>query len=129
VQLEGSHATVDPWVTRGAGAVTILLTNFALARHPIATALVRLSMPNAAAPVAAPIQRSDTHHTNAKRLWQELGALQVPDGAMLAPLRAASVLRHDVQPVRYADGLTRVRRRAACRGYRRSVTAVCCMAA
>jgi xylan 1,4-beta-xylosidase len=105
LQVDGSHATVDAWVIRRAGAATILLTNYALPRHPIAATLVRVTLRNAAAPIKATIQRIDEHHANAKRHWQVLGEPQYPGRRALAQLHAASVLQHEVQVFRHADGI------------------------
>ena len=39
LQMEGSHATIDAWIISNGQAATILLTNYALPRHPIAAPL------------------------------------------------------------------------------------------
>lgn len=105
LQVDGSHATVDAWVIRRAGDATILLTNFALPRHPITATQVRVSLRNADVPIKATIQRIDEHHANAKRCWQDLGEPTYPDPSALAQLHAASALHHDMQAFRYADGI------------------------
>jgi xylan 1,4-beta-xylosidase len=102
--VEGAHPTVDVWIVRRVDGATILLTNFALPRHPIAARTVRISLRNVSAPVRATIQRIDQQHANAKRRWQELGEPEYPDPQVLAQLHAASALRHDVQAVRHSDG-------------------------
>jgi xylan 1,4-beta-xylosidase len=100
--VEGSHATVDVWIIRNGHRATILLTNFALPRHPIAAQVVRVSLRNVSAPVKATIQRIDQRHANAKRRWQELGEPEYPDPKTLAQLHAASALHHEAQAVRHS---------------------------
>ncbi|HWA88717.1 MAG TPA: hypothetical protein VG889_01695 [Rhizomicrobium sp.] len=44
--VKGSHATVDAWAVRGGDKLTLLMTNFALPRHPVgheAACLLNLS--------------------------------------------------------------------------------------
>src|SRR5450755_112502 len=77
--VAGGHPTVDVWIIRNANSATVLLTNFALPRHPIATQVVRINLRNASAPVKATIQRIDQQHANAKHRWQELGEPHYPD--------------------------------------------------
>jgi xylan 1,4-beta-xylosidase len=104
--VEGSNATVDAWIVRRGNSATILLTNFALPRHPIAAQVVRVSLRNVSAPIKATIQRIDQHHANPKRRWQELGEPEYPNPKVLAQLHAASTLRHEWHPVRHSgDGV------------------------
>jgi xylan 1,4-beta-xylosidase len=72
--LEGEHATVDVWAVRDAHSVTLLLTNFALPRHPIATEAVKLEMRSTAEPVYGEIRRIDADHANPRRTWEEMGS-------------------------------------------------------
>lgn len=102
--VDGLHATVDVWVIKSAAYVTVLITNFALPRQPIAAQLVRVSLRNADAPIKAAIQRIDADHAHAKRRWQDLGEPQYPDAKMLALLHAASELQQTVQAFRHAEG-------------------------
>ncbi|MGH8008865.1 MAG: GH39 family glycosyl hydrolase, partial [Candidatus Binatia bacterium] len=71
--LEGTHETVDAWVVRKERAVTVLLTNHALPRHPLKTELVHLRLTDAPAPRTAYLERVDEDHANAQRVWQEMG--------------------------------------------------------
>jgi xylan 1,4-beta-xylosidase len=90
------------WIVRGANSATILLTNFALPRHPIAAQVVRISLRNTSAPIRASIQRIDQQHANAKRHWQELGEPEYPNPKLLAQLHAASALRREVHAFRHS---------------------------
>lgn len=106
--VEGSNATVDVWIVRRGNSATILLTNFALPRHPIAAQVVRVSLRNVGAPIKATIQRIDQHHANAKRRWQELGEPEYPNPKVLAQLHAASSLRHELHAVRHSGDVVEV---------------------
>ncbi|HEY5101767.1 MAG TPA: glycosyl hydrolase, partial [Steroidobacteraceae bacterium] len=100
--VEGAHATVDVWVVRRGDEVTILLTNFALPRHPIASQVVRVVLRHVRAPSKATIERIDQQHANAKRRWQELGEPEYPDAKTLAQLHAASELHREVQVLHHS---------------------------
>jgi xylan 1,4-beta-xylosidase len=101
--VEGCHATVDAWIIRRDQDVTILLTNYALPRHPIEAQVVRVTLKNVVAPIKATLQRVDQNHANAKRRWQDMGEPEYPGSAALAELHAASRLRDDVQAYRFQD--------------------------
>jgi len=103
--IEGSHATVDAWVIRAADSATVLLSNYALPRQPIAPTRVRVGLRNADAPLSARVQRIDAEHANAKRRWQDLGAPEYPNPELLAQLHAASALRCEEQVYRCAGGI------------------------
>src|SRR5450631_387016 len=106
--VEGANATVDVWIVRRGNSATILLTNFALPRHPIAAQVVRVSLRNVSAPIKATIQRIDQQHANAKRRWQELGEPEYPNPKVLAQLHAASTLRHELHAVRHSGDVVEV---------------------
>ena len=73
LSVAGRHDTVDAWFVRGTQRSTLVLTNFALPRHPIGTEQVRFSFRSLAAQCSASIQRIDCEHANAKRHWEQLG--------------------------------------------------------
>lgn len=70
--VEGSHETVDAWFVRGNENSTLMLTNFALPRHPIQTEHVSFTL-RSATEATASIQRIDLDHANAKRHWEQMG--------------------------------------------------------
>ena len=104
VPVEGSHATVDAWVIRGVASATVLLTNFALPRHPIATEMIRISLAGARRPAEASIRRIDADHANAKRCWQEMGCPGYLSKADVAELDAASQCKPEPLPFDFRDG-------------------------
>jgi xylan 1,4-beta-xylosidase len=101
LQVDGSHATVDVWVIRADHDATILLTNFALPRHPIADQSVRVILQNAVAGAKATIERIDRNHANANGCWQEMGAPEYLSSGALAELHTSSCLQREVQACRY----------------------------
>jgi xylan 1,4-beta-xylosidase len=108
MEVVGAHATVDAWLVRGGGVATVLLTNFALPRHPIRTESVRLSLRGAKPASQATIQRIDSEHANAKPHWEQMGKPEYLSAAMVAELGAVSCLRKDAQPVTFDDGILRL---------------------
>ncbi len=97
------HPTVDAWVVRRPGGLTIMLTNHALPRHPIATERVRLRLDGAARPVAATIVRIDDEHANAKAQWKALGEPAYPSAAQVDALHEASLTVSEPQSWSYSD--------------------------
>ncbi len=104
LQMEGSHATIDAWITFNGQAATILLTNYALPRHPIAVHSVRIILKNSGASAKATIQRIDQDHANAKRRWQHMGEPEHLNAAALVELHVASRLKDETQVCRYQGG-------------------------
>jgi xylan 1,4-beta-xylosidase len=103
--VEGQHETVDAWLVCGERSATLMLTNFALPRHPIATETVSFVLKGAPSIAGATIQRIDLEHANAKRRWEQLGKPEYLSAAMVAELDAVSRLQTESQPV-VRDGET-----------------------
>lgn len=101
--LEGSHDTVDAWLVRGDRQATLVLTNFALPRHPIATEQVSFTLKNAAPASNASIQRIDLEHANAKRRWEQMGKPEYLSAAMVEELNDVSRLREEPLPCGVKD--------------------------
>jgi xylan 1,4-beta-xylosidase len=72
--VEGAHPTVDAWTIRDAETATVLPTNYALPRHPIATESIHMTLIDAQSPTHVTIRRIDADHANAKRRWHEMGS-------------------------------------------------------
>lgn len=91
--VEGSHATVDCWVTRGERDTTIVLTNHALPRHPIALQVVRIQLEAVPAePRSVTLVRIDEDHANPYRAWTGMGAPEYLSPAAVSALEADAVL-------------------------------------
>ncbi len=102
--VEGTHPTVDVWVVRGARFATVLLTNYALPRHPIGTETIQVKLANARPPTRATIRRIDSDHANAKRCWQEMGSPEYLNAAVVAELNAVSRCEPESHLFDFRDG-------------------------
>ncbi len=103
--LEGRHESVDAWLVRGDGHATLVLTNFVLPRHPIATEQVSFSLTGVASASGAEIQRIDLEHANAKRRWEQMGKPEYLSAAMVEELNQVSLLRKESLAVNVKDGV------------------------
>ena len=90
--VEGSHETVDVWVTRRGDCVTILVTNGALPRHPIRRERVTVALRGANAVESAYLERIDDDHANPRQAWLDMGQPERPLPRQVAALEAASGL-------------------------------------
>jgi xylan 1,4-beta-xylosidase len=89
---EGSHDTVDAWAARSGAQLTVLLTNHALPRQPIAPEHVRVELADAPAPLAVTLERIDDDHANAKAAWLALGQPEYLSADQVQRLEEASGL-------------------------------------
>ncbi len=103
--VEGAHATVDAWLARKGDEATIMLTNFALPRHPIETEAVSFTVNGLKSLSDATIRRIDLEHGNAKRHWEQLGKPEYLSAEMVAELDKASALATEPQAFTFADGV------------------------
>jgi xylan 1,4-beta-xylosidase len=108
LHLDGAHETVDAWLVRGDGCATIMLTNFALPRHPIATATVNVTLQDVGSITKASIQRIDADHANAKRRWEQMGKPEYLRAEAVDELHAASELSKEPQVLRREGGMCNI---------------------
>jgi xylan 1,4-beta-xylosidase len=90
--VEGTHDTVDAWAVRRSGGLTVLLTNHALPRQPIAMQTVGVELTDVAPPRSATLERIDDDHANAKAAWLRMGAPEYLSPAEVERLEEASRL-------------------------------------
>jgi xylan 1,4-beta-xylosidase len=102
--VDGHHQTVDAWLVRGERHATLVLTNFALPRHPIETERVSFTLKSAHPITAASVQRIDLEHANAKRHWEQLGEPEYLSAATVDELKGLSQLGSEPVPVKNGDG-------------------------
>jgi xylan 1,4-beta-xylosidase len=69
--VQGSHPTVDVFVTSSTSGARILFVNSQLPRHPVETETVRLKV-DGMRPARATVQRIDSAHANAKPVWKKM---------------------------------------------------------
>jgi xylan 1,4-beta-xylosidase len=106
LDVQGAHETVDVWVTRKEGCLTILATNGALPRHPIRSERVVIALRGAGQIASACAERIDEDHANARRAWVEM---RRPDRVLprqVAALEGASRLVKAPAPFVEDDGST-----------------------
>jgi len=101
--VEGAHPTVDMWAVRGTGSATLLLTNYALPRHPAAMEGIRVTLANVGLPSEATIRRIDSDHANAKRRWQEMGSPEYLSPGVVAELDEVSRCEAEPHPFDFRD--------------------------
>jgi xylan 1,4-beta-xylosidase len=106
--VQGGHETVDAWFVRGDQRSTLVLTNFALPRHPIETEQVFFALKSAKSATMASIQRIDLEHANAKRHWEQLGKPEYLSVAMVDELKDLSKLQSEPVPIKYEAGMLSV---------------------
>jgi xylan 1,4-beta-xylosidase len=86
----GEHPTVDAWAIRGERAVSVIVTNFALPRHPVRGQSVDLVLERCAVAQRATLRRIDARHANAKAAWRRLREPEYPTPTQLERLVQAS---------------------------------------
>jgi xylan 1,4-beta-xylosidase len=101
LEVEGAHDTVDVWVVRGEGEITVLVSNHAPPRHSIGAEEVRVELWGIGAPLRGWIRRVDADHANPKRAWQDMGSPQYLSPSEVSALEAAS--RLTVEPIAWRE--------------------------
>ena len=104
--LEGQHDTVDAWLVRDGKSATLVLNNFALPRHPIATERVTFTLKGIKTVTSATIRRIDLEHANAKRRWEQMGKPEYLSATMVTELNEVSQLQTETLNVSKLDGET-----------------------
>lgn len=100
---EGRHPTVDAWVTRKKGRLTLLLINSSLPRHPIKTETVRVGLEGLVGLKSAYIERIDDDNANARAAWENMGRPQSLDSHAIEALEIASALNKRPMDVRLEE--------------------------
>jgi xylan 1,4-beta-xylosidase len=102
--VEGRHETVDAWFVRSDDKATIVLTNFALPRHPITTEQVSFTLKGAKSASQVSIQRIDLNHANPKRRWEQMGKPEYLNAAMVDELKDVSMLYKEPVSCNFGNG-------------------------
>ena len=102
--MRGAHPTVDAWLVKNGARAALVLTNFALPRHPIQTENVGLVVSGTSSSTIATIQRIDQEHANPKHRWEQMGEPEYLSDAMVQELCGESLLRREEQPMNAAAG-------------------------
>ena len=101
--VEGSHDTVNVWVSRGEDVITVFLTNYAMPRHEISTVSVHVQLTAAPRPLSAHVARIDENNVNPERVWQEMGKPEYLTRHDVETLQVASALNSEPYPLRILE--------------------------
>jgi len=101
--VDGLHETINAWVVGKENSVTVLLTNHALPGHSIGSEEVMVRLSNVSKPKNAHISRIDNDHSNARVVWEEMGAPTYPSASQLDRLYDASTLVWQTLPFKWSD--------------------------
>jgi xylan 1,4-beta-xylosidase len=103
-KVHGTHETVDAWVVKGDGEITVLLTNFALPRHPVKTEEAQVILGDLPRkPAHAHIRRVDDDHCNPRKIWENMGSPNYLSESMVATLHKAAELGWKKQDFDFHD--------------------------
>lgn len=103
LHMDGNHPTIDSWCVRDGNSLAVLISNFALPRHPIADETAHIELENTPRLAAAIIRRIDAGSANAKALWTTMGKPNYLSPAMVEQLHAASEMPEQEQSVAWRD--------------------------
>ncbi|WP_352552811.1 GH39 family glycosyl hydrolase [Mesorhizobium australicum] len=103
LSTQGNHPTVDSWCVRDGNSLTVLISNFALPRHPIANETVQIQLENARRPDMATIRCVDAANANPKTPWVKMGSPDYLSRAMVDHLDAASAMPEQAQAIAFSD--------------------------
>jgi xylan 1,4-beta-xylosidase len=102
--VTGRHETVDRWAVRRGDDLTVLLSNHALPRHPLAAQRIHTEVAGALPPRAVGLERIDRDHANAKAGWVALGRPEYLNARQVEQLHEASRLVKQPHPWKYEGG-------------------------
>ncbi len=106
--VEGTHETVDAWVTPGPEGLCVLLTNHALPRQPIEAQHVRVEVTDAPQPQTVSLERIDDHHANARAAWVAMGGPEYLSAPVVQELEKASALKVQSHPASWENQVLRL---------------------
>lgn len=106
LSVRGSHETVDLWVLQSDKVTTILITTFALPRHPVKAEAVQVKFRNVKKrPKKARLRRVDHDQANPRRLWEAIGSPEYLSAGTLIELKKASEMSSEEVEFAYHEHL------------------------
>ncbi len=93
--VSGTHPTADIWVTIKPGVIKLLITNWALPKHPIKTEMIRIHLKNVGKILSSFVERIDETHANARKAWVEMEQPRTLTQEAVSALELASSLRKE----------------------------------
>jgi xylan 1,4-beta-xylosidase len=92
LKLEGSHPSVDVWLTREKNTLKILLVHSVLPRHPEKTESIKIRLAGISAVRSAWIEKIDDRNANAYAAWIAMGKPESLKPTEVEALELASAL-------------------------------------
>ncbi len=105
VPITGATGNIDTRAIVSDSSLTVLITNDAQPRQPIAPEKIEVRLTNGARPKRAFVERIDADHANPERLWRELGSPDYLSNADVDELNLASELRRQAVSIDSSDGV------------------------
>jgi xylan 1,4-beta-xylosidase len=99
LKIEGSHPSVDVWVTREKEVLKILLVHSVLPRHPEKTEWIKIRLSGVPSVRSSSIERIDEINSNAYAAWIRMGKPDSLKPAEVDTLERASLLMREPFPV------------------------------
>jgi xylan 1,4-beta-xylosidase len=101
--VDGEHETLDCWVVRGDGKISVVVTNTALPHHPIQTESIEIHLQALKQPQNAYLERIDETHVNPHQRWLDMGEPEYLTAEQIEHLHEASQLERESCPFRYEN--------------------------
>ncbi len=98
--VEGTHKTLDVWITRKNRQIFVLITNSALPKHPIKTETAKITIKGIKNLKRTYLQRIDDNHANATRAWINSGKQGSLSKEMVKELTLKSKLIKESIPIK-----------------------------
>lgn len=99
LKVEGTHPSVDIWLTRDGGILKILLVHSILPRHLEKTEWVKIKLSGISSVRSSSVERIDEENANAFSAWEKMGKPESLKPSEVEALELASVLRREPFPV------------------------------
>jgi len=109
LKVTGKHETVDVWVVRKNNVINIIITNWALPRHPVKTEIVKVQIDNIKKIKTSFIERIDDDHANARKAWMNMGSPGSLTPGEVSVLESASALIREPLVTRQEKSLALVK--------------------
>jgi xylan 1,4-beta-xylosidase len=93
--VDGEHETLDCWVVRGDGKISVVVTNTALPHQPIEEESVVIQLQALKKPQNATLERIDEGHANPRQRWLDMGEPEYLTAEQIEQLHEASQLKRE----------------------------------
>lgn len=101
--VHGHHETMDVWVIRKPGKISILITNGTLPKHAIKTETAKICLEGISKIKSTYIERIDDSHANARQEWINLGMPESLSPQLIQELELKSQLFKEQISINFRD--------------------------